>query len=94
MAGMVRSAIRPLLAVRSCSRCSAPERGRGAPPGARRGRCPAGPERAAERLVERLGGDVGDRIAIVDGFTARVPAAAIRACAARPRSAASPATRR
>ena len=37
-----------------------------------------GREHAAERLVERLGGRVGDRLAIVDGFTARVPAGAIR----------------
>ena len=36
-----------------------------------------GEARPAERLVRRLGGDVGQRLAIVDGFTARVPAAAI-----------------
>ena len=37
----------------------------------------AGRARAAERLVRRLGGDVGRRLPIVDGFTARVPASSI-----------------
>jgi len=32
---------------------------------------------AAERLVERAGGDVGERLPIVHGFTARVPAGSI-----------------
>jgi hypothetical protein len=32
---------------------------------------------AAERLVRRLGGDVGQRLPIVDGFTARMPAGSI-----------------
>ena len=36
-----------------------------------------GSERAAARLVQRLGGDVGSRIAIVHGFAARVPVAAL-----------------
>jgi serine protease AprX len=36
-----------------------------------------GRSRAAERLVERLGGDVLRRLAIVHGFTARVPASSI-----------------
>ncbi|MGI8779620.1 MAG: S8 family serine peptidase [Solirubrobacteraceae bacterium] len=36
-----------------------------------------GHTRAAERLVERLGGTVEGRLAIVHGFTARVPAGAI-----------------
>jgi serine protease AprX len=36
-----------------------------------------GKARAVERLVRRLGGDVGERLPIVDGFTARVPAASI-----------------
>jgi serine protease AprX len=36
-----------------------------------------GKARAAERLVPRLGGDVGRRLPIVDGFTARVPASSI-----------------
>ena len=36
-----------------------------------------GKTRAAKRLVARLGGHVGQRLAIVDGFTARVPAGAI-----------------
>ena len=36
-----------------------------------------GKARAAERLVRRLGGDVGRRLPIVDGFTARVPASSI-----------------
>jgi serine protease AprX len=33
--------------------------------------------RAAERLVQRLGGDVGQRLPIVDGFSARVPVASV-----------------
>jgi serine protease AprX len=37
----------------------------------------AGDARVAERLVRRLGGDVGRRLPIVHGFTARVPAGAI-----------------
>ena len=36
-----------------------------------------GETRAVERLVQRLGGDVGRRLTIVHGFTARVPAASI-----------------
>ena len=36
-----------------------------------------GKTRAAERLVQRLGGDVGRRLGIVHGFAARVPAASI-----------------
>jgi CTP:molybdopterin cytidylyltransferase MocA len=36
-----------------------------------------GKTRAAERLVERLGGDVASRLPIVHGFAARVPAASI-----------------
>jgi serine protease AprX len=36
-----------------------------------------GKTRAAERLVQRLGGDVGQRLPIVDGFSARVPAASV-----------------
>src|SRR5688572_30830451 len=36
-----------------------------------------GKGRTAARLVRRLGGDVGHRLPIVHGFTARVPAGAI-----------------
>ena len=36
-----------------------------------------GSERAAARLVQRLGGSVGHRLAIVHGFSARVPASAL-----------------
>ncbi len=36
-----------------------------------------GKTRAAERLVQRLGGDVGRRLGIVHGFAARVPAGSI-----------------
>jgi len=36
-----------------------------------------GETRTAERLVQRLGGDVGRRLGIVHGFVARVPAASI-----------------
>ena len=36
-----------------------------------------GKARAARRLVERLGGDVGQRLPIVHGFTARVPSSTV-----------------
>jgi serine protease AprX len=78
MAGMPRSAIRPLLGLLLMLSLLGPEAARadssrvlvvvGAQPGK---------TRAAERLVHRLGGDVGQRLAIVHGFTARVPAASI-----------------
>src|SRR5829696_7033670 len=77
---MPRSAIRPLLGlllmlslVGAEVAHAAPERERvrvviGVEPGK---------ARAAEQLVRRLGGDVGRRLPIVDGFTARVPASSI-----------------
>ena len=79
MACMVRSAIRPLLVLALMLGLLGAEAAHAQSPrvlvvvGAEPGR-----ERAAERLVVRLGGRVGDRLAIVDGFTARVPAGAIR----------------
>ena len=79
MACMVRSAIRPFLVLALMFALLGAEAAHAEPRrvlvvvGAQPGR-----EHAAERLVERLGGRVGDRIAIVDGFTARVPAGAIR----------------
>ncbi len=78
MAGMARSAIRPLLALTlmvlglgAAPAQAAPERVLvvvGAQPGQ---------TRAAVRQVERLGGDVGRRLKIVNGFAARVPAGSI-----------------
>jgi serine protease AprX len=79
MAGMIRSVIRPILALALMlallgAEGAAADTDRrvlvvvGAEPGQ------AG---AAQRLVERLGGDVQQRLAIVHGFTARVPASAI-----------------
>ena len=81
MAGMIRSAIRPILALAlmlsllgaEAATANGKSTGRvlvvvGAEPG-----------RTAEAagLVQRLGGDVDQRLAIIHGFTARVPAAAI-----------------
>ncbi len=39
---------------------------------------------AAELLVERLGGTVGDRLAVIDGFTAEIPAATLASLNAEP----------
>jgi serine protease AprX len=86
MAGMVRSAIRPILALALMVSLLGAE-GAVAKPERRK----ASPERrvlvvvaaepgkagAAKRLVERLGGDVGQRLGIVHGFTARVPEGSI-----------------
>jgi serine protease AprX len=79
MPGMLRSAIRPVLALAlmltllGAEGATADTERRvlvvvGAQPGK------AG---TAERIVERLGGNVQQRLAIVHGFTARVPAASI-----------------
>jgi serine protease AprX len=79
MADMLRSAIRPLLAIALMlpllggepAEAAAPERVLvvvSAQPGK---------GRAAERVVERLGGDVRRRLRIVHGFTARVPVGSI-----------------
>jgi serine protease AprX len=76
---MVRSAIRPFLALALMLVLLGAEGADASPRrvlvvvGAQPGR-----EHAAERLVERLGGRVGHRLAIVDGFSARVPAGAVR----------------
>ena len=76
---MARSAIRPLLALVLMLAALGAETAHAEPRnvlvvvGAQPGRT-----HAAERLVARLGGRVGDRIAIVDGFAAHVPAGAIR----------------
>ena len=79
MAGMVQSVIRPILALALMlsllgaeSANAQPERRVLVVVGAEPGKA-----RAAQRLVERLGGDVGQRLAIVHGFTARVPAGSI-----------------
>jgi serine protease AprX len=83
MAGMVRSAIRPILALTLMLTLLGAEgalASAGADPeprvlvvvGAEPGKA-----RAAQRLVERLGGDVGQRLPIVHGFTARVPAGSV-----------------
>ncbi len=78
MAGMPRSAIRLLLGLSLMLGLLVPEAAQSAPSrvlvvvGAQPGKT-----RAAERLVQRLGGDVGQRLPIVHGFTARVPAASI-----------------
>jgi serine protease AprX len=80
MAGMVRSAIRPLLALALMFALLGAEGAPAAEPerrvlvvvGAQPGKA-----RVAERLVQRLGGDVERRLAIVHGFTARVPAGSI-----------------
>jgi serine protease AprX len=75
---MPPSAIRPLLGLLLMLGLAAPEAAQAAPArvlvvvGAQ-----PGETRAAERLVQRLGGDVGRRLPIVHGFTARVPAASI-----------------
>ena len=86
MAGMVRSAIRPILALAlmlsllGAEGALARESGSGA--GSERrvlvvvGAEP-GKARAARRLVERLGGDVGQALPIVHGFTARIPAGSV-----------------
>jgi serine protease AprX len=77
-AGMSRSAIRPILGLLLMLSLLGPEAAQAKP-----GRvlvvvgAQPGKTRAAERLVQRLGGDVGQRLPIVHGFTARVPAAAI-----------------
>jgi serine protease AprX len=86
MAGMVRSAIRPILALAlmltllGAEGALARESGSGAGD-ERRVLVVVGAEpgqaRAARRLVERLGGDVGQRLPIVHGFTARVPAGSV-----------------
>jgi serine protease AprX len=80
MAGMVRSAIRPILALALMlallgaegAVASEPERRVLVVVGAEPGKA-----RIAERLVQRAGGAVGHRLPIVHGFTARVPAGAI-----------------
>ncbi len=78
MAGMPRSAIRPLLALVLMLSLAGAEAAQAAPErvlvvvAAQ-----PGETRAAERLVRRLGGDVGQRLRIVHGFAARVPVAAI-----------------
>ena len=78
MAGMTRSAIRPLLVLALMLSLLGAESAQAAPDrvlvvvGAQPGKT-----RAAERLVRRLGGDVGQRLRIVHGFSARVPAASI-----------------
>src|SRR5215218_7992449 len=75
---MPRSAIRPLLGLLLMLSLVGAEMAHAAP---ERVRVVVGVEpgkaRAVERLVRRLGGDVGERLPIVDGFTARVPAASI-----------------
>ena len=80
MAGMVRSAIRPILALALMLTLLGAEGAMAAEPD-RRVLVVVGAEpgkaRVAERLVERLGGDVQRRLAIVHGFTARVPAGSI-----------------
>jgi serine protease AprX len=78
MAGMPRSGIRPLLALALMLTMVGADRAQ-----ADGGRvlvvvaAQPGETRAAERLVERLGGDVEQRLPIVHGFAARVPAGAI-----------------
>ena len=78
MAGMTRSTIRPLLVLALMLPLLGAESAQAAPDrvlvvvGAQPGKT-----RAAERLVRRLGGDVGQRLRIVHGFSARVPAASI-----------------
>jgi hypothetical protein len=75
---MPRWAIRPLLGLLLMLALPGSEVARAAPErvhvvvGAEPGKV-----RAAERLVRRLGGDVGHRLSIVHGFTARVPAGSI-----------------
>jgi serine protease AprX len=75
---MPRSAIRPLLALALMLSLLGADR---AQADARRVlvvvAAQPGEERTAERLVERLGGDVAQRLPIVHGFAARVPAGAI-----------------
>src|SRR5215213_5260171 len=77
---MPRSAIRPLLGLLLMLSLVGAEVAHAAPE-RERVRVVVGVEpgkaRAAEQLVRRLGGDVGQRLPIVDGFTARVPAASI-----------------
>jgi serine protease AprX len=80
MGGVVRSAIRPILALALMlalfgaegALASEPDRRVLVVVGAEPGKA-----RVAERLVQRLGGDVEQRLGIVHGFTARVPARAI-----------------
>src|SRR5215207_3536717 len=75
---MPRSAIRPVLGLLLMLSLVGAEAAQATPDrvlvvvGAR-----PGETRAVERLVQRLGGDVGRRLTIVHGFTARVPAASI-----------------
>jgi serine protease AprX len=75
---MTRSTIRPLLVLALMLPLLGAEPAHAAPDrvlvvvGAQPGKT-----RAAERLVRRLGGDVGHRLRIVHGFSARVPAASI-----------------
>src|SRR5215207_5744410 len=75
---MPRSAIRPLLGLLLMLSLVGAEVAQAAP---ERVRVVVGVEagraRAAERLVRRLGGDVGRRLPIVDGFTAQVPVSSI-----------------
>jgi hypothetical protein len=79
MAGMIRSAIRPLLALALMLTLLGAEAATAAPDKRVLVVVGAEPGRSADaaRLVERLGGDVDHRLAIVHGFTARVPAGAI-----------------
>ena len=80
MAGMVHSAIRPILALALMLTLLGAEGAQAAGPdrkvlvvvGAEPGKA-----RVAERLVHRLGGDVQQRLPIVHGFAARVPAGSI-----------------
>jgi serine protease AprX len=80
MAGMVRSGIRPILALALMFSLLGAE-GAVATKSEPRVLVVVGAEPgkagAAKRLVARLGGDVGQRLAIVHGFTARVPASSI-----------------
>src|SRR5829696_7532303 len=75
---MPRSAIRPLLGLLLMLSLVGAEVAQAAP---ERVRVVVGVEpgtaRAAERLVRRLGGDVGRRLPLVDGFTAQVPVSSI-----------------
>jgi serine protease AprX len=80
MAGMCRSVIRPILVLALMFALIGAE-GALAADSDRRVLVVVGAEpgkaRVAERLVQRLGGQVQHRLAIVHGFTARVPAPAV-----------------
>jgi serine protease AprX len=75
---MPRSAIRPLLGLALMLSVLAPEVATATPERVRVVvAAEPGKARAAERLVRRFGGRVGQRLPIVHGFTARVPSGAI-----------------